>query len=459
MKAALVHYVSGLAPEVERPLAADAPALASAGGVIRPGADPELDSLRELRKGAQTAVLAVEAEERRRSGISTLRVRFNRVFGYSLEVGAAHRDRVPADWIRRQSLANAERFVTPALKELEGKILGAEERIAEIETRMYGDLLVALARGTDRLSRAAASLAGIDLHASLAEVAHSGRWVRPRLSATPRISIVDGRHPLVEHHRREEPFVPNDCDLSPDRRILVLTGPNMGGKSTYLRQVGTIVLLAQVGSFVPATKAELSPVDRIFTRVGAADHLSRGESTFMVEMLEAAAIQGDTVRTAVLARVLESGQTELLDAIDEAARTGFLCVYAPGGRLEFDSGVVRGSILAGLPLPERVSLHRRTALAIEDLAAGRVANNLGELTYHWSAAASVGASAEASLWARRAADEAKRVLAFGEAERLYGLALEYADGIFFIAENPSTTLHKISEIYDRIAFAGVGKFN
>jgi DNA mismatch repair protein MutS len=292
--------VADLAEQVERTLASDAPALASAGGVIRPGADAELDSLKDLRRSAQSAVLAVEAEERQRSGIPTLRVRFNRVFGYSLEVGAAHRDRVPPEWIRRQSLANAERFVTPALKDLEAKILGAEERIGEIETRMYAELLSSLARAADRLSRAAASVAGIDLHSSLADVAHSGRWVRPKLSPTPRIAITDGRHPLVEHHRREEPFVPNDCDLSPERRILVLTGPNMGGKSTYLRQVGTIVLLAQAGSFVPAAKAELSVVDRIFTRVGAADHLSRGESTFMVEMLEAAAIVRDATPSSLI---------------------------------------------------------------------------------------------------------------------------------------------------------------
>jgi DNA mismatch repair protein MutS len=285
---------SDLVRRVEETLAADPPVLASAGSVIRSGADAELDSLRELRRGAQTALLAIEAEERRRSGIATLKVRFNRVFGYSLEVSAAHRDRVPADWIRRQSLANAERFVTPALKELEEKILGAEERIGEIESRIYVALLGDLATGAERVSRTSTAVAGVDLSAAFAEVAHSARWVRPTLSATRRLTILDGRHPLVEEFRREEPFVPNDCDLSPEKRIVVLTGPNMGGKSTYLRQVATIVLLAQAGSFVPAGKAEISPVDRIFTRVGAADHLSRGESTFMVEMLEAAAIVRDS---------------------------------------------------------------------------------------------------------------------------------------------------------------------
>ncbi len=275
---------------VERTIAPDPPVLASAGGVIREGADAELDSLRARRRDAQGALLAVEEEERRRSGISGLRVRYNRVFGYSLEVGKAHRDRVPAEWIRRQSLANAERFVTPALKELEEKIRGAEERIDQIEERIYADLLRELSRSADRSARTAAAAAALDLHATLAEIAASGRWVRPTLSAEPRLSISEGRHPIVEAFRREEPFVPNDCELSAEKRILVVTGPNMGGKSTYLRQVATAVLLAQAGSFVPAARAEMSVVDRIFTRVGAADHLARGESTFMVEMLEAAAI-------------------------------------------------------------------------------------------------------------------------------------------------------------------------
>jgi DNA mismatch repair protein MutS len=279
-----------LAQRVERTLAPEPPVLASAAGVIRDGADAELDSLRGLRRDAQGALLAIEAEERKRSGISGLRVRYNRVFGYSLEVGKAHREGVPADWIRRQSLANAERFVTPALKDLEERILGAEERIGEIEGRIYAALLEELQKAADRAARTAAAIAALDLHASFAEVAASGRWARPKLSRAPRLCLSEGRHPIVEALRREEVFVPNDCELTPEKRILVVTGPNMGGKSTYLRQVATAVLLAQAGAFVPAASFELSVVDRIFTRVGAADHLSRGESTFMVEMLEAAAI-------------------------------------------------------------------------------------------------------------------------------------------------------------------------
>ncbi|MGH9367108.1 MAG: DNA mismatch repair protein MutS, partial [Thermoanaerobaculia bacterium] len=279
-----------LVRRVRETLAPEPPAAASAGGVIRDEADAELGQLRRLRRDAQGALLAIEAQERKRSGIANLRVRYNRVFGYSLEVGHAHRDRVPGDWIRRQSLANAERFVTPDLKELEEKILTAEERIGQIEERLYRELLAELSRSAERVARTASAVAGLDLYASLAEAAASGGWARPRLAPSPCLRLTDGRHPLVEALRRQEPFIPNDCDLSPEKRILVVTGPNMGGKSTYLRQVAMAVLLAQAGSFVPASSLEMSIVDRIFTRVGAADHLARGESTFMVEMLEAAAI-------------------------------------------------------------------------------------------------------------------------------------------------------------------------
>src|SRR6185503_10563724 len=286
---------------IEATLSPEPPVLASAGGAIRDGADAELDELRALRRDAQSAILAIEAEERRRSGISTVKVRFNRVFGYSLEVSNAHRDKVPADWVRKQSLANAERYFTTALKELEEKILGAEDRIAEIEARLYGALLAELALAGDRVQRTAQVMGELDLFASFAEIARSGRWVRPRLSERPCLTIVEGRHPVVERLRREEMFVPNSTDLDVQHRIQVVTGPNMGGKSTYLRQVATIVLLAQAGSFVPAERAELSVFDRIFTRVGAADHLSRGESTFMVEMLESAAILRDaTSRSLVI---------------------------------------------------------------------------------------------------------------------------------------------------------------
>jgi hypothetical protein len=226
--------------------------------------------------------------------------------------------------------------------------------------------------------------------------------------------------------REPDVEVVNLSGLSRDESVLRLSAvagwpvPESLAAEVFETTRGNPLFLGELGRYLSAWPPEdqASPLPRSLDDL--VSRRLRELSAPARRLLEAAAIQGDTVRTAVLARVLESGHAELLDAIDETARAGFLCVSAPGGRVEFDSGVVRGSILAGLPLPERVSLHRRTALAIEDLAAGRVANNLGELTYHWSAAASVGASAEASLWARRAADEAKRVLAFGEAERLYG---------------------------------------
>jgi DNA mismatch repair protein MutS len=278
---------------VERTLVPEPPAGPSPAGAIGEGADAELDSLRALRRDAQGAMLAVEAEERERSGIASLKVRYNRVFGYSFEVSNSQREKVPEGWTRRQSLANAERYVTPALKQLEERILTAEDRIAEIETRLYTDLLASLAKSGDRAASAAARAGALDLLSGLAEIAAAGGWVRPVVTAQKRLAIRAGRHPLVEALRREEPFVPNDCDLSERKRILLVTGPNMGGKSTYLRQVATAVLLAQAGSFVPAEAMEFSLVDRIFTRVGAADHLARGESTFMVEMLEAASILRD----------------------------------------------------------------------------------------------------------------------------------------------------------------------
>jgi DNA mismatch repair protein MutS len=326
---------SDLVRRVREALVAEPPVLASAGGVLRDETDPELAELRRLRHGAQGALLEIEVAERKRSGISNLRVRYNRVFGYSLEVGAAHREKVPSDWIRRQSLANAERFVTPALKELEEKILTAEDRIGEIEARLYRELLEELSLSADRVGQAARAVAGLDLVAALAETAAQGAWVRPKLSASPRLAIRNGRHPLVESLRRQEPFTPNDCDLSPEKRILVVTGPNMGGKSTYLRQVATAVLLAQAGSFVPATAMEASVVDRIFTRVGAADHLSRGESTFMVEMLESAAILREaTSRSLILLDEVGRG-TSTFDGLsiawalleylhDEPARAAFV---------------------------------------------------------------------------------------------------------------------------------------
>jgi DNA mismatch repair protein MutS len=283
------------------------PALIGAGGAIRDEADGELAELRAIQRDGRGALLDFEAREKERTGIPTLKVRYNRVFGYSIEVSRGQQQKAPPDYIRRQTLANAERFTTTELSALESKILGAEEKTLEIEARIFDELASHLAAESGRLGEISRILAELDLFASLAESAVTKRYVRPRLADAPLVKIVGGRHPVVEVVRREEPFVPNDSVLSEDSRIIVLTGPNMGGKSTYLRQTALIALMARAGSFVPAEEAEVGPIDRIFTRVGASDHLARGESTFMVEMIEAA-------------NILRNATPESLVILDEVGR-------------------------------------------------------------------------------------------------------------------------------------------
>jgi DNA mismatch repair protein MutS len=281
----------GLAAELARVLAPAPAASLDAGGVIADGVDPELDRYRSLTRDSKRHLLALEARERERTGIASLKVRYNRVFGYYLEVTRANQARVPADYIRRQTLANAERYVTPELKELEEQILAAEERQVALEQERFRQLTAAIAGAAPGLHAYAAALGAIDALAAFAEAAARHRYVRPRmLPAGCPIVIREGRHPVVEQAGRDA-FVPNDAELdSESAQIVLLTGPNMGGKSTYLRQVALIVLMAQAGSLVPAESASIGAVDRIFTRVGASDDLARGESTFMVEMIETANI-------------------------------------------------------------------------------------------------------------------------------------------------------------------------
>ncbi len=288
---AAVDPVADLAAELARVLTESPSASIQDGDVIAEGVDPDLDLCRSLAQGSKQHILSLEAAERARTGIPTLKIRYNKVFGYYLEVTHAHQGKVPPDYIRKQTLVNAERYVTPEIKELEEKILSAEERQLALEQRHYTRLLATIAREGERLSRLAAALAQLDVLAAFAEVAARGRWVRPRigLPGSP-IHVREGRHPVVEAASREA-FVPNDVELDAESaQIVLLTGPNMGGKSTYLRQVALIVLLAQLGSFVPAEEATIGVVDRIFSRVGASDDLARGESTFMVEMIETANI-------------------------------------------------------------------------------------------------------------------------------------------------------------------------
>ncbi len=261
------------------------------GVVINNGFDAPLDELRALARDGKRLLLALEARERETTGISSLKVRFNRVFGYSIEITRSHQAAVPAHYLRKQTLANAERYTTDELKQLEGKILDAEERLVAVEQRLFDELRRAVAAQAIGVRELAYALATLDVFAGYAELAVRHDYCRPRmLPPGGPLVVKDGRHPVVER-RTAMPFVANDVELDPaGAQIVVLTGPNMGGKSTYLRQVALLVLLAQAGSFVPARSAEVSIVDRIFTRVGASDDLARGQSTFMVEMTESAYI-------------------------------------------------------------------------------------------------------------------------------------------------------------------------
>jgi DNA mismatch repair protein MutS len=262
-------------------------------GYVRPGFRPELDALRDSARKGREWVAGLEQRERERTGITSLKVRFHPVLGYGLEVTKANLDRVPADYERRQTLANAERFTTPELREREATILSASERAAALERETLDGLRQEVLAHAEPLRAAADAVGELDALQSLAEVARRDGWVPPHLDDSETLSIRGGRHPVVEHMLAERgtPFVPNDAALAQDAtRILLLTGPNMSGKSTYLRQVALLVLLAQMGSFVPAESAEIGVVDRIFTRVGASDRLAQGESTFLVEMRETAEI-------------------------------------------------------------------------------------------------------------------------------------------------------------------------
>jgi DNA mismatch repair protein MutS len=268
----------------------DPPATLASGGVIKPGFSAELDSIIAASRDAKRWVASLEQTERKRTGIKSLKVGYNKVFGYYIEVTKANLDAVPEEYIRKQTLVNAERFITPELKEYESLILNAQERILDIETRLFHQVCDQVAAAAERLLSTARALAHLDVYAALAEVAIRNNYVRPVLTDGDEIEIIAGRHPVVELTRREEPFVPNDARFSQEETILIITGPNMSGKSTFLRQVALIVLMAQIGSFVPADQARLGLVDRIFTRIGAQDEIWAGQSTFMVEMIEMANI-------------------------------------------------------------------------------------------------------------------------------------------------------------------------
>ncbi|MGH7713886.1 MAG: DNA mismatch repair protein MutS, partial [Gemmatimonadaceae bacterium] len=260
------------------------------GDTIRPGLDRDLDELRALRDGGRDAIAQIQAAERSRTGIASLKVGYNKVFGYYIEVTNANKHLIPTDYQRRQTLTGAERYVTPALKEYEERVLTATERIELRERELFEQLRRAVGDEIGRLQGVATQIAVLDVLLAFAIVASREGYVRPEVADEFALNIIGGRHPVVERMMAREAFIPNDVHLTPDARMIILTGPNMAGKSTILRQVGLIVLLAQIGSFVPATRATIGIVDRIFTRVGASDNLVRGQSTFMVEMAETSAI-------------------------------------------------------------------------------------------------------------------------------------------------------------------------
>jgi DNA mismatch repair protein MutS len=288
-------------------LAAEPPQVAGA-GVMADGWDEELDEQRSLARGGKELLAGIESTERQRTGIGSLKVKYNKVFGYFIEVSKANLDRVPEDYDRRQTLTNAERFITPELKELESKILSAEERATARDRQLYLELVEELSGHAQRIATAASTIAQLDVLTAFADRARRWAYCRPMMAEEPGLTIKEGRHPVLEELQKDPPFIPNDCVLDPQAsQIVLLTGPNMGGKSTYLRQCALITLMAHAGSFVPATEAEIGLTDRIFTRVGASDMLAKGESTFMVEMTETA-------------NILHHATTKSLVILDEVGR-------------------------------------------------------------------------------------------------------------------------------------------
>ena len=278
---------------LEKAIADEPPALATDPGIIRAGYAAELDELRNLSQHSKQIIASMEERERRRTGIASLKIRFNQVFGYYIEVSKPNLHLAPSDYERKQTLVNAERFTSPELKDYERKILAADERILQIERQLFVDVRGSVAAKASRLRRTAAAIAKLDVLASFAKLAADRNYTRPEFNATGELLIIGGRHPVIEEllKQKGERFVPNDLCFEPGRQqLLLITGPNMGGKSTYLRQAAMIVLMAQAGSYVPARQAKLPLTDRIFTRIGASDNLARGRSTFLVEMSEVAAI-------------------------------------------------------------------------------------------------------------------------------------------------------------------------
>ncbi len=305
--AAGLDDLADLRQDLEATLLDEPPALARDGGAIRDGVDPELDELRDISRSGKRRIAEMEEAERARTGIGSLKIRYNRVFGYYIEISKSNLGNVPADYLRKQTIAGGERFITPALKEYEDKVLGADERILERELELFDAVRKRVAAEAPRVQDTARGLATLDVLAALAETAGIHNYTKPVMHVGDELLASDVRHPIVERHVSEA-FVPNDVSLDGSgRQLMILTGPNMGGKSTYLRQTALLSLMAQAGSFVAARSAKLPIVDRIFARVGASDNIARGQSTFMVEMQETA-------------NILHSATSRSLVILDEIGR-------------------------------------------------------------------------------------------------------------------------------------------
>lgn len=285
---------------IERAIVDEPPFSVREGGIIRPGFSEELDQLKGDMSDGRGVIAKIEAQERERTGIPKLKVGYNRVFGYYIEISNSYKDQAPPEYIRKQTLTNCERFITPELKELEGRILGAHDKSVQLEYQLFEDVRKQVASQMSRVQKTAAAVARLDVLLSFAQVSVDRKYVRPTVNLNGKIILKEGRHPVVEAIS-EEPFVPNDVELDQnENRVAIITGPNMAGKSTYMRQIALIVIMAQIGCFVPASSAEIGIVDAIFTRVGASDDLASGQSTFMVEMAEVAEILKDATRDSLL---------------------------------------------------------------------------------------------------------------------------------------------------------------
>ena len=342
-----IDPLSDLADLIENTIKPDPPLTIREGGIIRPGANAEADRLRDLMEGSQSTIAAIEAREKEATGIRTLKVSYNRVFGYYIEVSKSFSEQVPAHYIRKQTLANCERYITQELKELEDLVLTAKDRLVALEYQLFTQLREYLASQAARVQTAAAAVAGVDVLCSLAAVAVQRGYCRPEITLGSEISISEGRHPVVEQMLRDALFVPNDTELgNRDNQVAIITGPNMAGKSTYMRQVALIVLMAQMGSFVPARSARIGLVDRVFTRIGASDDLASGQSTFMVEMTE-------------VANILRHATSRSLLILDEIGR----------GTSTYDGMAIARAVLEYVANPKRLGAKTLFATHYHELSA------------------------------------------------------------------------------------------